>query len=73
MIAFEMRAKKMEYELLVARTRASMDWETKKPFLEDMAKKNADTVAELNEEDKALKEAEEAADAHIRQAQKVQY
>lgn len=48
-----------------------MNWEINKPFLEDMAKKNADTVAELNEEDKAFKEAEEAADAHIRQAQKV--
>lgn len=48
-----------------------MNWEIKKPFLEDMAKKNA--VAELNDEDKALKEAKEAADAHIRQAQNVQY
>ena len=72
MIAFEIKAKKMEYELLVARTRASMNYETKRPFLEDMKKKNADTVAQLNDEDKAFREAEEAADAHIRQAQKVQ-
>lgn len=69
MIAFEIMAKKMEYKFLVARTRASMNWEIKRPFLEDMAKKNADTVAELNYEDKAFREAEEVADAHIRQAQ----
>lgn len=71
MIAFEIMAKKMEYELLVARTRASMNWKIKRPCLEDMARKNADTVTKLIYEDKAFREAEEVADAHIRQAQKM--
>lgn len=74
MIAFEIMAKKMEYELLVARTRASMmNWEIRRPFLENMAKKNADTVAELHDEYTAFGEAEEVADAHIRQARRAKH
>lgn len=74
MIAFEIMAKKMEYELLVARTRASMmDWEIRRPFLEIMAKKNADTVAELHDEHTAFEEAEEVADTHIHQAQRAHH
>lgn len=56
----------MEYDLLVERTRASMmNWEIRRPFLESMAKKNADSIAELHDEYTAYGEAEEVADAHI--------
>lgn len=70
-IAFEISTKKIEYDLLVARTRANMmTWEVRGPILDNMAQKHADTFADLHDEYPAFADAEDVADAHIRQAQR---
>lgn len=67
MIAYEITAKRMEYDLLVTRTRAErMPWEIRGPILENMAQKLADDIAQLNEEYAAFGEAMGVADDHIR-------
>lgn len=71
MIAFVMSAKHVEYNLLVARTRANMmAWEVRRPILENMAQKHADAIADLHDEYTAFGDAKDFADAHIRQAQR---
>ena len=69
MIPSEKSTRKMEYDLLVTRTRAEgMHWEVRGPILEDMAQKHEDDMAELNEELADFEEAKRVADTHIRQA-----
>lgn len=71
MITFEITAKRREYDLLVARTRAKMvPWGIRGRFLEDMAQKHDDDIAELYDEYAAFGEAKEVADEHIRRAQR---
>lgn len=69
MIKYEIGAKRMEYDLLVARTRADrMPWQIRGPILENEAQKHTDDVAKLDEEYAAFGEAKAVADEHIRHA-----
>ncbi|MCJ1349821.1 hypothetical protein MMC31_008062 [Peltigera leucophlebia] len=65
-IALEISAKQMEYNLLVARTRANMmTWEVRGPILGNMAQKHADAIADLHDEYVAFGDAKDVADAYI--------
>lgn len=67
MIKYEIGAKGMEYELLVARTKADKTpWEIRGPILEKEAQKYTDDVAKLDEEYAAFGEVKALADEHIR-------
>lgn len=71
MIKYEIGAKRMEYDLRVARLSANrMPWEIRGPILEDEAQKHADGIAKLDEEYAAFEEAKAAADEHIRKARR---
>ena len=67
MIKYEIGAKGMEYDLLVARTRADKTpWEIRGPILEKEAQKYNDDVAKLDEEYAEFGEVKALADEYIR-------